>query len=468
MKHLILFILLLGSFAASAVVIDCRKILKGEERVKPPGPHSFLKAMLFNAKPQTFIQWLMNVYGEKAGVYLVEVPKKDQDKLCDPQRPLYVIAGADYIGASFKNPDLFDRAYGGTLSTKLGNDSVFMYNDRSQADEWRLAHEALAPFFRPQFISDQYIPMIREQAADVAKEWTRRSKRRGTVQINEDLEHYALATVFSSLFGETLDRKSSGEFSAVLAKVFGNANEDEAKKIRASLETYVQPAMKRARSAFKGEDSSTSLIQHLLFIQKREGLPDSWIMDQLITIYFAGQVTTKVMLANAFALLADRPEWQDRLRKEYASATDLHKGVPQLENFLNEVLRLYPPVPLLSRVTTADVKIGPYFIPKNSNVVIDMYAGFIRESTFGAEPQEFRPERFDEVTFQKTQFCPFGFGPRICIGQYLAMLEAKVLIGEILQNFSFELNRDYTLPTIENQGLLSILSPLVLKLEEPK
>lgn len=460
----LLFLMLFGvSQLAFSAPVDCRKIMENESLKTPPSKNTTAEFVKAQQMFQSMSQEMMDTHGIENGVFAFH----PGSELADQFQSFYVVTGGDYISTILKNDGLFFRGYqNGSLPVKVGKDSVFLYESVSQQKEWRLAHEALMPFFRAQFILDTYVPWLKEQSKIIGDQWVESLKNAATVEIREDMEQYALANAFGALFGETLDRQTFLEFSKVLATTFKpEPNVESSQKIRAQLEAYVIQALNRARQKFIGEDSTTSLIQHLLFIQAREKLPDTWVMDQIITIYFAGQITTKVMLTMAIYHLAVEPGWQDRLRQEYRTAKDLNK-VPLLDNFLNEVLRLYPPIPLIQRIAVDELKIGDYVIPKNALLILNTYAGLQRSVTFGAQPEKFYPERFEGKSIKRSDMCVFGAGPRVCLGSTLAMLEAKVLIGEIVNRFDFRLEGEFPKPKIDLSFVVQLSDPLTLRIQE--
>ncbi|OEL15790.1 Cytochrome P450 72A14 [Dichanthelium oligosanthes] len=179
------------------------------------------------------------------------------------------------------------------------------------------------------------------------------------------------------------------------------------------------------------------------------------IIGELKLFYFAGMETTSVLLTWTLLMLSMHPEWQDRAREEVLRVfgkkqSDLD-GTHQLKvvtMVLYEVLRLYPPITVLERQTYKEMELGGIKYPPGVKLLLPVVTIHHDPDIWGKDVDEFKPERFAEGISKASKEAPaffsFGWGPRICIGQNFALLEAKIALSMILQHFSFGLSPSYT------------------------
>ncbi|XP_036176814.1 cytochrome P450 3A12-like isoform X4 [Myotis myotis] len=152
-------------------------------------------------------------------------------------------------------------------------------------------------------------------------------------------------------------------------------------------------------------------------------------------------------------------------------ATPTYDALAQMEYLdmvMNENLRLYPIAGRLERVCKKDVEINGVFIPKGTVVMVPSFI-LHRDSTYWPDPEEFRPERFskkNQDSINPYTYMPFGSGPRNCIGMRFAIMNMKLAIVRVLQNFSFKPCKETQIPLkIESQGLTQPQKPIVLMAE---
>lgn len=110
---------------------------------------------------------------------------------------------------------------------------------------------------------------------------------------------------------------------------------------------------------------------------------------------------------------------------------------------INESLRLYPSATILPRMAFEDIKLGDLHIPKGLSIWIPVLAIHHSEELWGKDVNEFNPERFAKEPFPSGRFMPFASGPRNCVGQTFALMEAKIILAMLILRFSFTISKNY-------------------------
>jgi cytochrome P450 len=188
-----------------------------------------------------------------------------------------------------------------------------------------------------------------------------------------------------------------------------------------------------------GED----LISMLLAARDEEtgeSMTDAQLRDEAMTIFLAGHETTANALTWSFYLLSRYPAAARALRAELGSApitaADLPR-LPLLKMILEESMRLYPPAWLIARSVIGADEIDGYEIPAGSLAFVSPYVVH-RHPRLWRDPEGFDPQRFTDAPPRGAYF-PFGGGPRQCIGNGFAMMEAQLVLATIAQKVSLEL-----------------------------
>jgi cytochrome P450 len=173
-------------------------------------------------------------------------------------------------------------------------------------------------------------------------------------------------------------------------------------------------------------------------------MTDKQLRDELMTIFLAGHETTALALTWAWYLLAQNPEAEEKLLAELSEvlggraprAEDL-PGLRYAEGVVKESLRLYPPAWAVGRESVRECEVGGYRVPRGMQVVA--YPWVVqRDPRWFTDPLAFRPERWGEeaaAKLPKYAYFPFGGGPRLCIGNYFATMEAVLVLATIAQRF---------------------------------
>ncbi len=188
------------------------------------------------------------------------------------------------------------------------------------------------------------------------------------------------------------------------------------------------------------------LLARLLAARDDEGsgMTDRQLRDECVTLFLAGHETTAQALTFAFYLLCQNAEVADRLAAELDAVLDGRPpavaDVPNLvytQAVVRETMRLYPPAWAIGRQALEDFELGGYFVRKGTQFLISQWV-LHRDPRWWEAPEQFRPERWNDAfsrQLPKGTYIPFGDGPRVCIGNHFALMEAVLLLATLAQTY---------------------------------
>lgn len=185
-----------------------------------------------------------------------------------------------------------------------------------------------------------------------------------------------------------------------------------------------------------------------------QALSDQDIGNDLIAFAAGGYDTTATTLAYALWQLGHHRDLQDTVAAEVAGLGDREltpDDVPRLGytvQVLHEALRLCPPVAVAGRTAMQDIEVAGYRVEAGSMVLVGIYA-MHRDPALWENPLVFDPDRFNTKNSgdrDRWQYIPFGGGPRSCIGDHFAMLEATLALATVIRTIEIRsLQNDFPL-----------------------
>lgn len=324
----------------------------------------------------------------------------------------------------------------------------------SEGDFWRRQRKLASPPLQPKRIAAYADTMV--ECADRAFSGLRDDEVR---DIGIEMGQLTLEIVSKTLLGTNARRdaerirdvleatmaymkKQLFTGYGVLPKWIPTADRRRFRKALKEIDAIVYSMIARCRA--EGE-SADYLLARLVKVRDEngEGMTDTQLRDEAITMLLAGHETTALTLCFAVYLLSENPAAAARLRDEVdaqlggrpATVADIAR-LPFLDAVARETLRLYPPAYTIGREIIHEFEIGGYTLPVGSQLLVSPYA-MHHDARLFPEPERFMPERWlDPAASALSRFAylPFGGGPRVCIGNHFAMMEIALVLATLAQH----------------------------------
>jgi cytochrome P450 len=328
----------------------------------------------------------------------------------------------------------------------------------SEGADWKWQRQAAAPMFRQHELAG-FVPAFVAATRRCIAGW----RDGDTRPIERDMTQLTFDVIAATLLPSADPRMpgaieaSTGLFqrSGAWGQLYAVANLPKwlpqpgragmAKAVRA-LRGATLAIVRERRAAAAAKDDLLARLMGARDPETGRQMNDEQLVDNLLTFYLAGHETTAKALTWTLYLLARSPQWTARLEQEIAQvAGGAAIGAAHIERLvltqqvLKEAMRLYPPVPLMTRQALADAVLGGHAVKAGTSLVMPIYA-IHRHARRWEDPDAFDPGRFAparEASIPRYQYMPFGAGPRICIGMAFAMNEAAAILATLLQHARF-------------------------------
>ena len=410
----------------------------------PPGPGGSTFAFLFGDRrrdPLAFFTKIARDYGDVSQLRLLNF------------RTLFINHPDDIEDVLVNKARKFEKGRVMKANMRLFGEGLLT----SEGDFWLRQRRLAQPAFHRARIAAYGTTMV-EYAERAMRGW-----KSGEVRdIHEDMMEITLQIVGKTLLNAELtrDAKEVGETMEVLLKLAADFGKSiliplwvpTPRNLRARMGIRrIEKIIGRIIAQKRAEASDTGdLLSMLLAVRDEDGsrMTDKQLRDETITLFLAGHETTANALSWTIWLLAQNPAAEKKFFDELAGV--LNGRAPNVEdmpkltyaaNILTESMRLYPPAWGMARLVKEEVEVAGYKLVPGNGVACAQWVVH-RDARWFDEPERFLPERWEgdlAKRLPRFAYFPFGGGPRQCIGNSFALMEATLILATIAQKFRFKL-----------------------------
>jgi cytochrome P450 len=333
----------------------------------------------------------------------------------------------------------------------------------SSGEFWLRQRRLMQPTFHRQRIA-RFGTFMTECTAGMLDRWQVQAKCGEPLDMRVEMQRLSLDILAKALFASDLSREVdvighavTVEFEHTFRRLQsiinlplslplpGNRRFLEARR---TLDEIVYRLIAERRAAAEEGGDLVSMLLQARDEETGEGMSDQQLRDEVMTMIFAGHETVSTGMTWVWYFLSMHPEVARRLGAELAEVlggrTPTVEDIPQLRYttmVIEEALRLYPPIWLMSRTPLVDDEIGGYAIPSGAMVFVCPYVTH-RHPDFWENPEGFTPDRFAperSVGRHRWAYFPFGGGPRKCIGDIFGLMETQLVVAMVAQRYRLDL-----------------------------
>ena len=356
----------------------------------------------------------------------------------------------------------------------------------NEGESWRKQRKLAQPAFYKQRLASFAKTMV-DCVDDMLLDWEKVEKNQQEVDISTEMMRLTLESVTRTMFSSSISEEEMASFAKTFPAILRETNRRvlnpiqlfdhiptkgsrEYKQNITRLDNIIFRMIKERRTSGEEFDDLLGMLMAARDEESNTGMSEKQLRDEVMTIFIAGHETTAKALTWSFYFLNQHPEVLQTLQQEVKQV--LGNRRPTAEDFFRlpytlqvfkESMRLLPPIPLFVRSTEKDCELMGYQIPPNIRIMIPPYL-MHRDPEFWEDPESFDPSRFTpeaEKARHKFTYFPFSGGPRVCIGNNFAMMEAVLTLARVAQRFKVQpvapekVEVDFTLTLSPKGGLPS-------------
>jgi len=315
----------------------------------------------------------------------------------------------------------------------------------SDGEYWRSQRRTIQPAFHRDQIKT-YAEVMHNFSMELVNQW----KKENEVELAKEMTNVTLRIISKTMLDIELDKEGQtveehlpfvlkylvNRITSPVAAPLWIPTKDN-QKFKATIK--VLDELIHEIIQYKKKNLSIDLLSQLIMLKDEEtgkGMNDRQLRDEVMTIFLAGHETTAMGMTWMLNYLLRDEEVMSKMVLEVEKVKNPWDAVQNyyIQNVINEALRLFAPVWILSREAVGSDKLGTYNIERGDRIIFSPYMVH-HHPDFWDFPEEFSPERFDKEIPHRYAYFPFGGGPRVCIGQHFALMEMTILLVNILKSF---------------------------------
>lgn len=382
------------------------------------------------------------------------------------RREVLVISDAETIAALLRDrPDTWRRMRPiEAVIREAGGHGVFS----AEGDDWRRQRRLVMSAFDPGHLK-RFYPSLQRVTERLMASWREAARRGEAIDLQASLMRYTVDVTTGLAFGvdlntidaphplqEHLDKLFPMLFRRVnlpfpywhyLRLPIDREYDRHLRRVHEAVRGFVQAARQRLQDEPARRERPTDLLEAMLAARDADGsaLTEEEVAGNVLTVLLAGEDTTANTLGWAIWLLHEHPDdWQALVAEVDAALGDARlppsfdaaRGLASIEASVGEAMRLKPVAPLLFMEANRETSLAGFRLPPGA-VVFCLMRRAALDARLAEDVADFRPGRWQDGADRAVQKAsmPFGAGPRLCPGRYLALLEMKMVLGMLARNF---------------------------------